>query len=105
MVCDALRETFRQNLLIILTHQYKTIFLQGDFDIIGGTSALTEAEVIKVIFLLYPCRFYNSFNLILSFLLSSAYYKQLPMIVLCYTVDVITIAYKRKNCIFHQHGQ
>jgi len=50
MVCDALRETFKQNLLTIQTHHYKTIFLQGDFDIIGGTSALTEAEVIKVIF-------------------------------------------------------
>lgn len=49
MACDALHGTYKQSLLLVQTHIIRNHFPQGDFDIIGGTSALTEAEVIKVL--------------------------------------------------------
>jgi len=47
---DVFHGTFRQILLRVQTHLIWNHCPQGDFDIIGGTSALTEAEVIKVLF-------------------------------------------------------
>ncbi|XP_061357537.1 eIF-2-alpha kinase GCN2 isoform X2 [Gastrolobium bilobum] len=40
-------------------HSSPNRFLQGDFDIIGGTSALTEAEVIKVTRDIVTCFFHS----------------------------------------------
>ncbi|TXG72832.1 hypothetical protein EZV62_001411 [Acer yangbiense] len=45
-------------------HSPPNRYLQGDFDIIGGASALTEAEVLKVLFYLFHlCCFFWSFQL------------------------------------------
>lgn len=50
MVFDAFHKSFKQVVLHIQTHIICHHCPQGDFDIIGGASALTEAEVIKVLF-------------------------------------------------------